>query len=67
MAKKAKAAKKIAAKCAICEGKLKLKTVIPAAHIYPEMRTFQCDGCGYLRTVENDSELATPTWVKTAA
>jgi hypothetical protein len=34
-----------------------LKTVIPAAHIFPELKTFQCVGCGLLRTVENESEL----------
>ena len=58
---------KTGAKCAICEGPMKLKTVIPAAHIFPEMHTFQCIAYGRLRTVEDDSELSRPSWVKVAA
>jgi hypothetical protein len=44
-------------KCEICAATMTLKTVIPAAHIFPELKTFQCVGCGLLRTVENESEL----------
>ena len=65
MAKKRKVEKKFP-KCPICEGAVRLKTIIPAAHIFPEMRTFQCACCGYLRTVENESELAHPPWVLAA-
>jgi hypothetical protein len=46
---------------------MKLKSVIPAAHIFPELKTFQCTGCGNRRTVEDISELATPEVVKVAA
>ena len=59
MAKKRHSAKKLAhPKCGICAGFMKLKRTIPAAHIFPELKTFQCTGCGFLRTVEDQAELA---------
>jgi hypothetical protein len=68
MAKKRKTAKQVAGpKCEICDGAMKLKRVIPAAHIFPELKTFQCMGCGLLRTVEDVAELATPEAVRRAA
>jgi hypothetical protein len=45
---------------------MKLKRVIPAAHIFAELKTFQCDGCGNLRTLE-DVELAAGDAMKVAA
>ena len=51
---------KPALKCELCEGRLKLKTVIPAAHVLPELRTYACVDCGVLRSVENDAELLAP-------
>ena len=44
---------KPALKCELCEGRLKLKTVIPAAHVVPELRTYACVDCGVLRSVED--------------
>jgi Zn ribbon nucleic-acid-binding protein len=67
MPTRSKFAKTAGTKCPICEGQMELKTVIPAAHIYPELHTFQCIACGHLRTVEDDSELSRPPWVKFAA
>jgi len=46
---------------------MKLRTVIPAAHIFPELKTFQCVGCGNRRTVEDESELCLPEAVQAAA
>jgi hypothetical protein len=46
---------------------MKLKSIIPAAHIFPELKTFQCAGCGNRRTVEDAAELATPEAVAAAA
>ena len=61
MPSKPKAAKKSAVpKCEICAGLMILKRVIPAAHIFPELKTYQCRVCGNLRTVEHDAELAIP-------
>lgn len=68
MAKKQNPARKIAQpKCSICSEPMRLKTVIPAAHIFAELKTFQCSGCGNLRTVEDIAELATPEAQKQAA
>ncbi len=53
MAKKQKSTKRATGPaCPICSDRMKLKSVIPAAHIFPELRTFQCAGCGNLRTDE---------------
>jgi hypothetical protein len=41
--------------------------VIPQAWKYPELKTYQCDGCGNRRTVEHPSELAAPEPVTAAA
>ena len=57
MRKKSKAPLKPALKCELCEGILKLKKVIPAAHIFPELRTYACVECGVLRSVEDEAEL----------
>ena len=58
MAKRRKAAKKAKGpRCAICRGGMKLRTTIPPAHIFPELRTYHCSGCGNLRTVEDEMEL----------
>ncbi|HYI26550.1 MAG TPA: hypothetical protein VD863_01755 [Bradyrhizobium sp.] len=68
MAKKRNPARKIAQpKCSICAEPMRIKTIIPAAHIFPELKTFQCRGCGNLRTVEDIAELATPEVQKAAA
>ena len=67
MAKKKKQARKLAGPtCAICADTMKLKSVIPAAHIFAELKTFQCDGCGNLRTLE-DAELAASEAMQAAA
>jgi hypothetical protein len=60
MPKKSKARLKPALRCELCEGSLKLKKVIPAAHIFPELRTYGCVECGALRSVEDEAELLTP-------
>ena len=60
MRKKPKGVLKPALKCELCEGSLKLKKVIPAAHIFPELRTYGCVACGMLRSVEDEAELLTP-------
>jgi len=60
MRKKSKAPLKPALKCELCEGILKLKKVIPAAHIFPELRTYACVECGVLRSVEDEAELLAP-------
>jgi len=44
--------------CPICLGAMTLSTTIPQAHIFPELRTYRCDGCGYLKTVEDEGELS---------
>jgi hypothetical protein len=44
-----------------------LKRVIPAAHIFPELKTYQCRVCGNLRTVEHEAELAMPEVANVAA
>jgi hypothetical protein len=46
---------------------MRIKTIIPAAHIFAELKTFQCRGCGNLRTVEDIAELAAPEVQKAAA
>ena len=51
---------KPALKCELCEGRLKLKAVIPAAHVVPELRTYVCVDCGVLRSVEDEAELLAP-------
>jgi hypothetical protein len=56
MSKKRKA-KAAEPKCAICAETMELKKVIPKAHIFPELRTYQCTACGNLRTVEDESGL----------
>jgi hypothetical protein len=63
MAKKTK----VRNQCGICGQFMKLKRVIPKAHIFPELKTFQCGGCGNLRTVEEESELALPELAQVAA
>ncbi len=50
--------RKSAPKCAVCGGKMKIRGLIPAAHIYPELKTYQCGECGVSRTVEDERELA---------
>ena len=60
MRKKSKAPLKPALKCELCDGRLKLKTIIPAAHVLPELRTYACVDCGVLRSVEDEAELLAP-------
>jgi uncharacterized Zn finger protein len=67
MAKNRKAPKRAKAACGICGGTMKLHRVIPAAHIFPELKTFQCCECGNLRTVEDVIELAIPDHISAAA
>ncbi len=68
MAKKWNPARTIAQpKCSICADPMQIKKIIPAAHIFPELRTFQCSGCGNLRTVEDVAELAAAEVQKVAA
>jgi hypothetical protein len=54
-------------KCAICAGSMKLKSTIPKAHIFSELRTYQCQGCGNLRTVEDEADLLVPESAQVAA
>jgi hypothetical protein len=59
MARKRKAAKRtIGPTCSICSGAMMLRGTIPPAHIFPELRTYQCSECGHLRTVEDEAEFA---------
>jgi hypothetical protein len=59
MARKRKVAKRTnGPTCSICSGAMKLRGTIPPAHIFPELRTYQCSGCGHLRTVEDEAEFA---------
>jgi hypothetical protein len=59
MARKRKAAKRVRGPvCSICFGAMTLRGTIPPAHIFPELRTYQCSGCGHLRTVEDEAEFA---------
>jgi hypothetical protein len=44
--------------CPVCSGTMRLKSKIPAAHVFPELKTFRCLECGNLRTVEDEVELA---------
>jgi hypothetical protein len=44
--------------CPICLGAMTLRSTIPQAHIFPELRTYQCADCGNLRTVEDETDLA---------
>lgn len=68
MPRKSKAKKaKPEPKCVICTEAMKLKSVIPRAHTFPELRTYQCVGCGNLRTVEDDLELVIPEDARAAA
>jgi hypothetical protein len=68
MARKRKATKAAAgAACLICTGAMKLRSVIPPAHIFPELRTYQCQGCGSLRTVEDEADLKIPPLLQRAA
>jgi hypothetical protein len=60
MRKKPRGLLKSALKCELCEGSLKLKKVIPAAHVFPELRTYACVECGVLRSVEDEADLLTP-------
>jgi hypothetical protein len=64
--KRAKARKSPGPTCSICSDTMKLKSVIPAAHIFAELKTFQCGGCGNLRTME-DAELSAGDALKAAA
>ncbi|HEX3993716.1 MAG TPA: hypothetical protein VHX39_21310 [Acetobacteraceae bacterium] len=52
--------------CPICLGAMTLRSTIPPAHIFPELRTYRCDGCGNLRTVEDERDLAASTVRKAA-
>jgi hypothetical protein len=54
-------------KCSVCFEPMKLQSVIPKAHFFPELRTFQCLGCGNRRTVEDEAELIVPETVRAAA
>jgi hypothetical protein len=67
MPRKRKAKVVAGPKCAICDGIMNLKKVIPRAHVFPELRTYQCAGCGNLRTVEDESELVIAEAAKVAA
>jgi hypothetical protein len=67
MPSKRKAGRKAGPQCAICAGPMRLKAIIPGAHIFPELKTFQCGGCGNLRTVEHEAELAPPQPASAAA
>jgi hypothetical protein len=59
MARKRKVAKRTRGPmCSICFGAMTLRGTIPPAHIFPELRTYQCSGCGHLRTVEDEAEFA---------
>jgi hypothetical protein len=59
MARKRKTAKRTSGPmCSICFGGMALRGTIPPAHIFPELRTYQCSGCGHLRTVEDEAEFA---------
>ena len=60
MPKKSTGLLKPALKCELCEGNLTLKKIIPAAHVFPELRTYECVECGVLRSVEDETELLTP-------
>ena len=56
---KAKSPKKLKGPhCLVCDGVMTVKRVIPAAHIFPELKTYQCEDCGVMRSVENEQELA---------
>ena len=46
-------------RCTICRSIMKLKCTIPAAHIFPELKRFQCVECGALRSVEDETDLLT--------
>lgn len=67
MPKKRKPARKAGPMCPICSEPMQLKMTIPKAHIFAELKTFQCGECGNLRTVEDEIELAAPEAVCTAA
>ena len=68
MPRQRKSTRKVAGpKCSICDGLMKLGMVIPAAHTFPELKTFQCVGCGNRRTVEDEAELCLPETVQAAA
>jgi hypothetical protein len=67
MLKRQKATVVAAPKCAICMGSMELKSVIPKAHIFSELRTYQCQGCGNLRTVEDEADLLIPESAQVAA
>jgi hypothetical protein len=68
MPRKRKSTRTVAGpKCPICNGFMKLGTVIPAAHIFPELKTYQCVGCGNRRTVEDEAELCLPETAQVAA
>jgi hypothetical protein len=43
--------------CTVCGGFMKITRLIPAAHIYPELKTYRCNECGVPRTVEHEHEL----------
>jgi hypothetical protein len=65
--RKRRKAKVTGPQCAICAGPMKLKSTIPKAHIFSELRTYQCQGCGNLRTVEDEADLLIPEVAKVAA
>ena len=60
MRRKPKGLLKSSLKCELCQGRLKLKNVIPAAHVLLELRTYGCVECGVLRSVEDEAELLSP-------
>jgi len=68
MARRRKANERLTgAPCPICQHPMTLKSTIPAAHIFPALMTFQCQGCGNRRTVENEAELSVVETAKAAA
>jgi hypothetical protein len=44
-----------------------LDSIIPSAHIFPELKTYQCSGCGNRRTVEREADLVSDAAKQVAA
>lgn len=62
MAKKSKKARKHAGPfCSVCSAEMTIKSIIPAAHTCPEIRTYRCGACGNLMSVEGVTELSVRT------
>lgn len=57
MRKTRKKSRKSKPACGVCGGLMKLTRLIPAAHIFPELRSYRCNECGVTRTVEDEKEL----------